>query len=172
MDPITVKTCKSTPDPLEVKLTSSQPILVYFKPGLVCLWSAPHSPGFWSGSLSFRVRTQKISASSSSLHPVSGVSYVEKYDMLVFSLQDGSFHVIYSLSAQPTLEPPNDALATAESLSAMSRAVYTRSEEKPVRKTDMEAVNGMVSYDGGQTFTWVYECVTCIDFTLPVFSPY
>jgi general transcription factor 3C polypeptide 4 len=105
------------------------------------------------------VRTQKTSASSSSLHPVSGVNYIEKYDTLVFSLQDGSFHVIYSVSSGPTLEPPIDALLTAESLSAMSRAVFSRSEEKPVRKTDMGAVNGMVPYDDTHTFTWVYEYV-------------
>jgi hypothetical protein len=134
-------------------------VLVFFKPGLVYIRISPCSSEYSAQEYRFRLQTQKTSAAASFLSPVSGVAYVDKYDMLVVSLYDGTFHAVYGLSAEPTLTPPSHAHPTSSSLSAMARAVFVRSEDRQVRKAEMCAVYGMQSYNGAQTFVWVHECV-------------
>jgi len=136
---------------------SFQPILVHFRPGLVHIWYSATTPEQPEREFTFRLQTQKTSTSSSFLWPVSGVAYVEKYDTLVLSLHDGTFHTIYSFSAEPTLTPPSEGHPTAAGLSATARTTFARAVGRPVRKAEMCTINGMQSYGGSQTFIWVHE---------------
>ncbi|KAI0316777.1 putative zinc-finger of transcription factor IIIC complex-domain-containing protein, partial [Amylostereum chailletii] len=115
------------------------------------------------------LQTQKLSAGCSSIHPVSGIQYVAEIDTLVLSLYDGSFHTIYSISSGPSLDPPSGvdtvSLPTSSSLSALSRAIFHRSENKPVRRVDMNRIDGMVSYDAARAFLWVYQNMCPSDFS-------
>jgi len=150
-----------------ISIPSRTPFLVHFNPGLVHLWAQPDDMNMdtWSGSLCFRLQAQKTSAASSCLYPLCGISYVEKHDMLVFSLQEGSFHTMYSVSSMPTLTPPSDAFPTSESLSTMARTVFSRCEARNLRKTDVSFIGGMVSYDGNRTFAWAFETMSPSDFS-------
>ena len=129
---------------------------MYCKPGTVHLWS---NVGLWSGLRSFKLRTQKTSAGASSLHPVTGITYHDPHDFIVLSLFDGSFHVIYEVSSEPTLETPVSGMGpdlSSWALSSSSRAVFLQSE-KQATEDDMGRMSGMISYDEASTVAWVHE---------------
>ncbi|KAG6824460.1 hypothetical protein H0H93_002012, partial [Arthromyces matolae] len=130
-------------------------ILVHCKPGRVFLWCETSSDIGWSGSRSFTLETQKLSVGSSSLHPPSGIQYIPRKDLLVLTLFDGSFHIIYNFSSEPSLTPPSsDDLVTSESLSRAVRAVFSQAEDD-VDFDVMNRITGFTSYDGFGTFIWV-----------------
>ncbi|KZV69295.1 hypothetical protein PENSPDRAFT_633282 [Peniophora sp. CONT] len=164
-EPIYAADKKTTTGLQWVTLPARGAVLVFFKPGLVHLWSLQHAEELWSGSRVFRLQTQKTSASSSFLHPVSGVSYIAKYDMLVLSLQDGSFHAVYQMTTEPTLVSPEPTLPTSSAMSSLSRTIFGRCEEKPVKKTDLSVVDGMTSFNGSSTFIWTCESLCPTDFS-------
>ncbi len=126
------------------------------------LWSAPSVSSAWSGSRALLLQTQKRSVGSSALSPSSGISYIPDRDISVISLSDGSFHVIHSLSANPSLVPPPSEGVSSETLSAASRALFARAEPEKATLKDVDRINGMTSYDGRSTFVWTYEWVTLI----------
>ncbi|KAI0030073.1 putative zinc-finger of transcription factor IIIC complex-domain-containing protein [Vararia minispora EC-137] len=148
-----------------IPLPSKPPVLVHCKPGLVYVWFPSPGPESPATEYVFRLQTQKTSVSSSFLRPVSGVVYVEKYDMLVLSLYDGTFHAVYNLSTGPSIAPPSDAHPTSAGLSSMSRTVFLRCEERPVRRAEMCSINGMQLYSGEKTFVWVHETSCPSDFS-------
>ncbi|RPD64172.1 hypothetical protein L227DRAFT_571740 [Lentinus tigrinus ALCF2SS1-6] len=139
-------------------------ILIYHKPGVIHLWSAPSSEAAWSGSRAFALRTQRRSVGSSALSPASGISYVPSCDMAVVSLSDGSFYVIHKLSVDPTLYPPPTEPIQPDALSAASRSVFVRAESKASFK-DVDRIHGAATYDGGSTFMWTYEASRPTDFS-------
>ncbi|VDC03351.1 unnamed protein product [Peniophora sp. CBMAI 1063] len=165
LGPIYAADKKTTTGLQWVTLPARGVVLVFFKPGLVHIWAPPHSEELWSGSRVFRLQTQKTSASSSFLHPVSGISYVAKYDMLVFSLQDGSFHAVYQMTTDPTLTPPEPTLPTSSAMSTLSRTIFSRCEEKPVKKTDLNVTDGMTALNDSNTFIWTCESLCPTDFS-------
>ncbi|ETW79260.1 hypothetical protein HETIRDRAFT_478665 [Heterobasidion irregulare TC 32-1] len=139
-------------------------VLVYCKPGTVHLWS---NVGLWSGLRSFKLRTQKTSAGASSLHPVTGITYHDPHDFIVLSLFDGSFHVIYEVSSEPTLETPVSGMGpdlSSWALSSSARAVFLQSE-KQATEDDMGRMSGMISYDEASTVAWVHESCCPSDFS-------
>ncbi|KAG5724095.1 Profilin-2, partial [Termitomyces sp. T112] len=148
-----------------VEIPHERRVLVYCKPGKVFLWCHSSSNLGWSGSLSYRLKTQKLSVGSSSLHPASGIQYIARQDLLILTLFDGSFHVIYNLSGEPTMTPPmNDTLVTSEKLSQAVRSVFVQTEND-VDSCDMNRVTGLTSYDGSSTFIWVQEASRPSDFS-------
>ncbi|THH15736.1 hypothetical protein EW146_g4774 [Bondarzewia mesenterica] len=176
---IETKTCISVDSPsdvdkrsitgmLWVEPRSREPVLVYCKPGIVHLWSKNSGDGSWSGSRTFILRTQRTSNAASSLHPATGIQYYECHDILVLSLFDGSFHVIYDISSEPTLQAQVDKVVPglrSWDLSSISRSVYVQTEGKATTEIDMNRISGMVSYDNMSTVAWVHEGFCPSDFS-------
>ena len=111
-----------------------------------------------------RLQTQKISRDSSALHPVSGVSYLSKFDALVVTLFDGSFHVVRNFSSAPEIVPsvtagPGECSGrlTSETLSRVSRTVFEHAEKGNVDKSMTNRIYASSSYDGDAVFLWAYE---------------
>lgn len=102
------------------------------------------------------LRTQKVSASTSSFYPITGIEYVEERDLLLLSLFDGTFHLIHNVSLEPTMIPDGDEF-TSEHMSFLARATFTRTEGGAVTKADMNRISGIVSYDGLSALGWVHE---------------
>lgn len=75
------------------------------------------------------------------------------------TLFDGSFHVIYNLSGEPTMTPQaGDIVVTSEKLSQAVRSVFVQTEDD-VDSGDMNRITGLTSYDGSSTFIWIQEYV-------------
>ncbi|KAI1793486.1 transcription factor IIIC subunit delta N-term-domain-containing protein [Ganoderma leucocontextum] len=146
-------------------VTGRTPILIFHKAAVLLLWSTSSVRSAWSGSRSLLLPTQKRSVGSSALSPSSGVSYIPDRDICVVSLSDGSFHVIHSLSANPTLDPPPSEGVSSQTLSAVSRAFFARAEPEKVSLKDVDRINGMTTYDGRATCIWTYEAYRPTDFS-------
>ncbi|KAG6898898.1 hypothetical protein C0993_003000 [Termitomyces sp. T159_Od127] len=148
-----------------VEVLRKKCILVCCKPGKVHLWCHSSSQLGWSGPRSYRLKTQKISVGSSALHPASGIQYISRQDILVLTLFDGSFHVIYNLSSEPTMIPQSDDIVvTSENLSQAVRSVFVQTEND-VDFGDMNRITGLTSYDGSATFIWIQEASRPSDFS-------
>ncbi|KAG5645399.1 hypothetical protein DXG03_006352 [Asterophora parasitica] len=145
-----------------VEIPDKRRILVYTKPGILYLWCPPSPNIGWTGYRSFRLQTQKLSVSSSALHPSSSVQYIRPLDALLLTLFDGSFHVFHNLSSEPSTTPRSTPgfkePVTSENLSNASRSIFIQSEEG-VEFSDMNRITGLTSYDGSSTFIWIQECV-------------
>ncbi|KAF8066594.1 transcription factor IIIC subunit delta N-term-domain-containing protein [Lyophyllum atratum] len=140
-------------------------ILVHCKPGMLYLWSPPSPNIGWSGYRAFRLRTQKLSAGSSSLHPASGIEYIRRLDVLLLTLFDGSLHAFHSLSGEPSMTPKTtEDPVTSQSLSKAVRSVFVRSEQT-VDFSVMNRITGLASYDGSATFIWIQEASRPSDFS-------
>ncbi|KAG6888595.1 hypothetical protein C0995_007114 [Termitomyces sp. Mi166 len=147
------------------EVSHKRSILVYCKPGKLYLWRHSSSDLGWSGSRSYRLKTQKLSVGSSSLHPASGIQYINRQDILVLTLFDGSFHIVYNLSGEPTMTPPTDDNAViSEKLSQTVRSVFAQTEND-VDSGDMNRITGLTSYDGSATFIWIQEASRPSDFS-------
>ncbi|KAI0917842.1 hypothetical protein AcV5_002680 [Taiwanofungus camphoratus] len=145
--------------------TERNPILAIFKPGTVHLWSDSSVNG-WSGSRTLAIRAPKVSAGSSALCSVSGTAYVRRRDALVFSLSDGSFHVVHALSTAPSLDPSSsDSGLAAERLSLMGRSVFAKAESERMKYKDVNRINGMTAYSENGTFVWIHEASRPTDFS-------
>lgn len=121
------------------------------------LWCPPYPTLGWSGYRSFQLKTQKLSAGSSSLHPASAIQYIRRLDALVVTLFDGSFHVLHRLSTDPSLSPgSSEDLVISERISQAVRSVFVRSEQN-VDFGAMNRITGLASYDGCATFIWLQE---------------
>ncbi|KAH9940878.1 transcription factor IIIC subunit delta N-term-domain-containing protein [Epithele typhae] len=117
-----------------------KPILMHHIAGILHLWSPKRSVG------------------SSALCSASGIAYIQRYDLCVIALSDGSFHSVHQLSVEPTLDPhPTEESASSGALSAASRSVFARVEQEPVTFKDVDFIHGMTGYDGAATFMWAYE---------------
>jgi general transcription factor 3C polypeptide 4 len=77
----------------------------------------------------------------------------------VISLLDGSFHVIHSISAEPTWSPPPGSALSTENLSAVSRAVFLQVEHEEMQHSDVNRIGGMLSFDDSATVLWLHEFV-------------
>ncbi|KAG6909755.1 hypothetical protein DXG01_015471 [Tephrocybe rancida] len=140
-------------------------VLVHCKPGRLNIWCHPTPDLGWSGFRSFRLQTQKLSVGSSSLHPASSIQYVVPEDIIILTLFDGSFHVVYDISGEPTMTPPtDDTLVSSESLSQAVRSVFVQSEQD-VDTGDMNRITGLASYDSSSTFIWIQEASRPSDFS-------
>lgn len=125
----------------------------------------------WSGSRTLVLKSQHISAGSSSLHPGSGISYMRHKDAVLLSLFDGSFHVIYNISTEPTLKADasnTDASFSSERLSAISRSVFVQCEGEALgalvddskMKNVVNRIGGMTPYSSeSPIITWIHESV-------------
>ncbi|KAF9527262.1 transcription factor IIIC subunit delta N-term-domain-containing protein [Crepidotus variabilis] len=165
-----------------VHCVGRSPILVSSVPGLLKLFSASDSPSdtYWTGHLTIRLRTQKVCRDSSSLHPVSGISYLSKIDTLIVTLYDGSFHVVKNLSLAPIyavttptsngevtrLDTESNAMhPTSHLLSKVGRTVFERVDGGDVDYMDSARIYGSTSYGDNSTFLWAYEKERPSDFS-------
>ncbi|KAJ3491367.1 hypothetical protein NLI96_g752 [Meripilus lineatus] len=135
-------------------------ILISSTPGQLQLW---YSLDYPSASREIRVinlRTIPLSVGSTSLSPITGVSYIPHRDILVISLADGSLHVEGHISKKPSSDvlAPNADL-TSESLSATARSICSTMQSDGLIFADVNQINGMVPYDNGSTFAWLHEIV-------------
>lgn len=127
------------------------------------LSTSPVPDAAWSGARSLRIQTQQLSIGASSFHPVSGINYVRRRDVLVLSLSDGSFHVVHNLSIDPSWSPPIlDEKVTTESLTKTARSIFLQAEPGNLGFEDVNSTSGVVSYDGSATMLWVHEYAFCI----------
>ncbi|CAL1715200.1 unnamed protein product [Somion occarium] len=141
------------------------PYLVFGTPGELHIWpSKPDSE--LTGARALALRTQRISVGSSCFAPLSGFAYNHRHDTLVASLADGSFHVVKNLSKDPALASPADEIGlTTEAMTAMVRSAFNKVEGgDALRRTDVNRVDGMTTYDGESTYTWIHEHTRPTDF--------
>jgi len=141
-------------------------ILICAKPGIIRLWSSLSPNGGWSGARVILLSGQELSVGSSALCPVSGAVYVPRKDALVVSLTDGSFHVIHSISTEPSITAlcPDDGLATEE-MSRTVRRCFLEVEPEGTSPKDVNRVYGMTSYDDCTTYVWIHESCQPTDFS-------
>ncbi|KAJ6551185.1 putative zinc-finger of transcription factor IIIC complex-domain-containing protein [Mycena capillaripes] len=142
-------------------------ILVYSKAGVVHLWRSSHSADGWSGLRTLPIaRTPNLSAGMSPFHPLSGMHYIRRRDVLMICLFDGSFHIIHNVSRDPSWTPskPDDTIST-QKLSVAARSLFSRVEPGPIDSELENRISGMVSYDGSATVTWVHEACRPADFS-------
>ncbi|KDQ50704.1 hypothetical protein JAAARDRAFT_199699 [Jaapia argillacea MUCL 33604] len=138
-------------------------ILAVCKPGIVHLW--PLSGCSWSGIRLIHLQTQKVSVGSSSLSAPSGVVYVPRQDVLLVSLQDGSFHVIHHVSSDPILVNEDSEKLSSAHLSRTVRSVLVKSEAGEMKWSDVGRISGMSSYDSSSTVAWVHEACRPADYS-------
>ncbi|KAH9943814.1 transcription factor IIIC subunit delta N-term-domain-containing protein [Amylocystis lapponica] len=152
----------------EVK-RSYEPILVHSKPGVLHFWSSPSPATGWSGSRAIPIHAQKLSVGSSALCSVTGAEYIRTKDVLVVSLSDGSFHVVHTVSTEPSLaplgSPPPAHVPTSEAVSAVGRSVFLKVESEDLQFKDVNHINGMASYDDHAAFVWIHEASRPTDFS-------
>jgi general transcription factor 3C protein 4 len=91
----------------------------------------------------------------------SGVVFSPEHDTLVISLTDGSFHVIYDISSNPTAESQLDSTKarsfSSSVLSSISRRVFIQVEGGAIPHAEMNRINGMVSFGGFPIVSWAHE---------------
>ncbi|KAF7796903.1 hypothetical protein EIP86_008088 [Pleurotus ostreatoroseus] len=148
-----------------IQVPKCGPVLVFTKPGTVHLWSALFENPLWNGVRTILLQTQKLTIGSSSLSPVSGIAYSPARDALVLSLADGSFHVVSSMSTNPSLcvTDPVGGLSSG-ALSSAARADFLKIEEEPRKNSDVNATHGMVTYDQSSFYLWIHESSRPSDF--------
>ncbi|KAF8201349.1 putative zinc-finger of transcription factor IIIC complex-domain-containing protein [Mycena galopus ATCC 62051] len=88
-------------------------ILIYHKLGVIHLWRSPHSDLGWTGLRTLPLSPLRLSAGMSPFHPVSGMHYVRRKDILLVCLYDGSFHVVRDVSSDPGWGVPPKNLLSA-----------------------------------------------------------
>jgi hypothetical protein len=154
-----------------IELAWLQPILIHCKASFVHLWSSPAQNSGWNGSRTLTLQTQKLSVGSSSMCPVSGITYLRQEDAAIAALSDGSFHVIYNLFTDPSWTPPppsgslqKNPFTSSGKLSSVSRSVFSQAEEGKNQKADVNRINGMTLYDDFGTIAWLHEYVSKLNF--------
>ncbi|KAF9004682.1 transcription factor IIIC subunit delta N-term-domain-containing protein [Cyathus striatus] len=142
-------------------------ILVYCKPGMIYLWSPPQSDEHvWYGSQHLALTTHKLSSTSSCLHPVSGINYIRKTDILVLTLFDGAFYIVHNVSRDPSwIHVEAESRAEREALSRVARDIFVRTEGDETDSNDMSRMTGVVAYDGAGIFLWAHEASRPADFS-------
>ncbi|KAH9857250.1 putative zinc-finger of transcription factor IIIC complex-domain-containing protein [Lenzites betulinus] len=146
-------------------IPGGMPILIVHKAGTLHLLSIPSPESIWSGSKVLFLRTQPRSVGSSALCQASGICYIPNLDISVLSLSDGSFHAVYSVSVDPTLDPPASTTVSSDALSGATRSVFLLAESEKMTAKDVDHVNGMTTYDDSSTFMWTYEASRPTDFS-------
>ena len=127
-------------------------------PGEVHIWSYETALPSPSSRHTIALRTRGFSNGSIYFAPISGIIYNSRYDTLIISLADGSFHLVFHLSTGPVLgNPDSQEDFVSGSLTAHARLAFARLEEGGVGRVDVNRIDGMVSYDGGSTYVWMHE---------------
>ena len=127
------------------------------KPGVVNLWS-PGSPHLgWSGHQSLPLHSERVTASSSLLQPVSGLHYVSHDDALILSLFDGSLHVVHRVSSEPSWTPAGSDNLSGQTLSKVACAAFMRTDLGEAKPSLVNRISGLLPYDGQATFLWAHE---------------
>ncbi|KAI0294320.1 transcription factor IIIC subunit delta N-term-domain-containing protein, partial [Multifurca ochricompacta] len=159
---------------IEPRDRDMNPVVVIFRPGVVHLWTEARDGGggsLWSGLRFFLLHRQGISRGSSMFYPPSGLVYSPEHDIIVLSLVDGSFHVIYDVSTSPTVKPPEGLTGpvnnyyTSSGLSSVSRRVFLRVDGGVVPHAEMNQISGMVSFAGFPIVSWAHERSILSDFS-------
>lgn len=130
-------------------------MLVFSKPGVVHVWPVPAPFLSWTGLRSIPLKTQKLSVGSTAFSQTSGIAYSATQDTLIISLADGSFHAIRRVSKDPAGPFYDEDMS--ENVSKIVRSIFVNVKEDKMTNVDMNAVHGMVSYDGDSTLTWMHE---------------
>lgn len=132
----------------------TQAILIFTKPGRLLFWSSSTEDTGWSGLRTLTLRTQKIHKSSSALHPVTGLSYAARKDVLIVTLADGSFHVVRDVSSNPSW---SEDVVTSQQLSKVARSVFIETQDGDVDLVDMNRITGATSFDDAFSLVWAQE---------------
>ncbi|TCD71793.1 hypothetical protein EIP91_003136 [Steccherinum ochraceum] len=143
-----------------IQTARPNPFLVFSSPGQVRIWSSAQDSSAWRGSRVIALRTVKTCMGSTSVATLSGFCYRRRRDALVVALADGSFHVISGFSSDPQLvfnSTPENAGFSAEALSAASRSVYLKVEERQPDRLDVNRIGGMMPFDDMSTYVWIHE---------------
>ena len=135
-----------------------QPILVYTKPGIVCLQRMPSDLSLgWDGSRILVLQLQPASSSSTPFSAVSGFLHYAQYDVLLVFLSDGSVHVIHEISSSPSLDDSHQG-PRSQDLTNHVRTVFAAAEGK-VSSADANRTSGFFDYDGAGSIGWLHEYV-------------
>jgi hypothetical protein len=87
---------------------------------------------------------------------------VNREDVLVISLFDGSFHLVRGVSSsEPALDNDGGGSLSTAKLSKNARNLFLRAEQPqqtaPLTRLDANRISGMVSYDGAANVLWLHE---------------
>ncbi|KAI0079097.1 hypothetical protein K474DRAFT_1640323 [Panus rudis PR-1116 ss-1] len=131
--------------------------LIFTTPGELHMWRPQASNVGWSGTCGFALQVKKTTVGSSALSPPSGIVYNGRHDAVTVSLSDGSFHVIHNFSVSPTLSTTETSEVSSTALTGKVRSVFLKLEESVRRTTDVNRIDGMMTFDGDGTFAWIHE---------------
>ncbi|TDL24008.1 hypothetical protein BD410DRAFT_767896 [Rickenella mellea] len=149
-----------------------RPLVCYAKPGVLNIWRMPDASSTGDGQpFALRLQSQRTSVGSSSLTPVSGMNYDQHNDALLVTLFDGSFHIVYNLSSEPSLQDrtmdidgSNRSMPSSALVSSRTRAAFERAEGS-VQHLDVNRTSGALSFDGSSTVAWLHEACRPTDFS-------
>ena len=120
------------------------------------------------GSQALRLITQKTSAGSSSLNPIVGIHPVRGLDVLIVTLFDGSFHIVYDVSTFPKLAEDMEMMdlgegtftgPSSELASRAARQAFMKAEGGSLQHADVNRTSATTSFDDLGTICWVHEYV-------------
>jgi len=102
--------------------------------------------------------------------PFAGIAYIAKEDILVISLLDGSYHIIYRLCEDPSLVSPiAEPSHSSSGLTKAARKAFLTAEERQIIKpkdgseppklyeNHYAKTFGMDGYDGYGVFMWIHQ---------------
>ncbi|KAI0251386.1 putative zinc-finger of transcription factor IIIC complex-domain-containing protein [Lactifluus subvellereus] len=151
-----------------IELRNMKPVVIVFRPGVLQLWRDECDGCVWSGLRSLFLHRQGISSGSSMFYPPSGLVYTPEHDVIVLSLFDGSFHVLYDISSSPTVNPHLDSTRqsgfSSSDLSSVCRRIFIQIEGGTIPQ-EMNRINGMVSFGGFPIVCWAHERSMSSDFS-------
>lgn len=134
-----------------IRTSSDSMTLVKCTPGLIEV----HKPdddhlSKWHGTRVFRVPS--LSAATSILQSVSGLTFHRKNDTLIFSLASGSIYALSNFSINPNFD-----ILESNRLSGIAHKTFVEVEARDVKPTGMNAINGLISWDVLDSFAWIHE---------------
>ena len=90
-----------------------------------------------------------------------GIHYITHQDILVITLYDGTVHLIYDLSTDPSMvpsdQPSSFAPPSAIVLSKAVRSVFARTQPESISFDDVNNIPGFTFYDDAGIAIWFQQ---------------
>ena len=107
--------------------------------------------------MSIRLQNQKISQSSSELHPCCGIEYNYENDSVVLAITDGSLHLVGDLGGVPKYVDSAESGLSSRGLSALARSLFLKHEARGTTDAVTGKISGMTSICNGSILLWIFE---------------
>jgi len=132
-------------------------VLIHTRPGAVYFTRCDGAP---VGTISVRLSSIVPIPGASSASPCAGIHYYEMHDLLLVTLQDGSFHTIHDVSGTPAIPVLGDKRIETSSLTQVVRSVFVEAERSGKERFDHRVVmllSGIAPLGSFGSVVWVHE---------------